>query len=1116
MKLISTRSLRAVLGALALLFALAPDEASAAPLMTYQGRLKESGLPVSGNRDIDVLLCNCLSGLCAPACASSGVQGVVVGSGLFRTTFTVPASVDLGASQQWFLEVQVQGTPLVPREALTAGPYAVIASTAFGLAAAPGAAGVTISSNIFLSGTAVYALNSLTILNSVPDSASSMTIRAAMGTGLTGGGVSINAGNYNGGSNNAVGGPITLTAGALNSITGGFNMIGGDVTINGGANNSAMGNATSGSVILNSGASPVAKGSLLFKIAGVEKMRLADPGNVGIGTTNPASKLHVLDGDIRVSTTIGSRGIIFQDGSVQATAAGPSVWATNAPHIYNANAGNVGIGTTSPGSRLTVQGPESSRGLRITDGTNNSNIVIQPLDGGNSGFQAINFNGFRDFSEQRFNVGKNRWRLIVNQAGTSDLLYIDTFDGTASNNLFSMTTGGNVGIGTIAPAATLHVSSAATAAATPIFIVSSGTAVGQELLRVSKDGNVGIGTTAPQATLEVQNNSTALPAAIFRMLNSGGWVPAQFINSNGGQTIVTVVRDYGTTLTNYDRMALFVNSAEAGLYTDKGGTGVNLPISIRPAGVEAMRFAVGGNVGIGTTSPAQKLHVEGQCVTGDTLILARRAAAARPYFEETPIVNLKAGDLVMSLNEASGRIEPHRVNGLLDMGVKPVFRLKTASGRTIRTTGNHPYLTRSGWRRIVEIKVGEEIAVPQASAVDVLSGTDARHQDAITKPVEDKSEGAYAIAIDLTRHAFDLFGVMKRLWRSQYGLEFLDDAPLVGFRQISQLAVRMDREVIGQSPSRRSMVLPETRPDLRDLSSLTANPGLSASMSSSSSSKASASRNSPTALVFLSTSLTTPLRYLEGWARNRDRDTTSSRNNREGIIASNYNRNAGAVQWDRVVAIETLGQEPVWDIEVEGTHNFIGNRIFAHNTYLSGNVGIGTTNPLAKLHLDASAGNILRVDYLGAPKFFIESTGNVGIGTTGPLARLHVTGAGGGTAPLIVETASFAERFRINAEGRIEVSGPPPTLVACTGGAFLGPSNDVVGKINFGAAAGGLSCGMNFTTPAWLNPPVCVVSLDGPTITAIGANTTFTGVTFVKAASYVNGDTISYYCIGRR
>ncbi len=88
----------------------------------------------------------------------------------------------------------------------------------------------------------------------------------------------------------------------------------------------------------------------------VTLMQIDNTGNVGIGTTNPATKLTVLDGDIRISTTSGSRGIYFQDGSFQTTAAGSSQWTTNGTNISNVNTGNVGIGTTNPGYKLHVAG----------------------------------------------------------------------------------------------------------------------------------------------------------------------------------------------------------------------------------------------------------------------------------------------------------------------------------------------------------------------------------------------------------------------------------------------------------------------------------------------------------------------------------------------------------------------------------------------------------------------------------------------------------------------------------------------------------------------------------------------------------------------------------------
>ena len=63
---------------------------------------------------------------------------------------------------------------------------------------------------------------------------------------------------------------------------------------------------------------------------------------------------------------------------------------------------------------------------------------------------------------------------------------------------------------------------------------------------------------------------------------------------------------------------------------------------------------------------------------------------------------------------------------------------------------------------------------------------------------------------------------------------------------------------------------------------------------------------------------------------------------------------------------ESLPSEDVYDIEIEGTHNFVGNDIIAHNTAFivdpAGNVGIGTTSPYAKLSVagEAVIDNFLR------------------------------------------------------------------------------------------------------------------------------------------------------------
>ena len=52
----------------------------------------------------------------------------------------------------------------------------------------------------------------------------------------------------------------------------------------------------------------------------------------------------------------------------------------------------------------------------------------------------------------------------------------------------------------------------------------------------------------------------------------------------------------------------------------------------------------------------------------------------------------------------------------------------------------------------------------------------------------------------------------------------------------------------------------------------------------------------------------------------------------------------------RLFPLKSLPEEQVYDIEVEGTHNFVGNGIVAHNTAIfNSNVGIGTTSPIASL-----------------------------------------------------------------------------------------------------------------------------------------------------------------------
>ena len=125
-----------------------------AEVMTYQGRLKESNIPVSANRSFDFELCATETPTgCVPSV--DGAKPFQVLNGLFKSTFTLPA-VDFSAGP-WYLRVKVEGVYLSPVERLTFVPYSVFASSSAyaGSASALGAVsglGVVSSTHVIVLG----------------------------------------------------------------------------------------------------------------------------------------------------------------------------------------------------------------------------------------------------------------------------------------------------------------------------------------------------------------------------------------------------------------------------------------------------------------------------------------------------------------------------------------------------------------------------------------------------------------------------------------------------------------------------------------------------------------------------------------------------------------------------------------------------------------------------------------------------------------------------------------------------------------------------------------------------------------------------------------------------
>ena len=57
-------------------------------------------------------------------------------------------------------------------------------------------------------------------------------------------------------------------------------------------------------------------------------------------------------------------------------------------------------------------------------------------------------------------------------------------------------------------------------------------------------------------------------------------------------------------------------------------------------------------------------------------------------------------------------MEAASVTNAFATGLKPVFKLTTQLGRSVRATANHKFLTVEGWRRLDELKPRDHVATP--------------------------------------------------------------------------------------------------------------------------------------------------------------------------------------------------------------------------------------------------------------------------------------------------------------------------------------------------------------------------------------------------------------------
>ncbi len=315
-------------------------------------------------------------------------------------------------------------------------------------------------------------------------------------------------------------------------------------------------------------------------------------GNVGIGTSGPEALLHLIrdsaDSELRLQRTGSGAGtsqwIITGTGDTQfgPASSGDSLdfQTTGIPRLRIDSSGNVGIGTTSPEDILHVSQSASGALGPVFAIDNPAGAAI-----GNEAQVAFLTDGGASVS----GTSNVRLRAITRDSGTGAVSFqIDTWDGGSEASRIFIDSSGKVGINTTSPSQLLHVAGNANVTGnlyagtfSPNNLVT-GTlnTTGQTLLATS-GGNVGIGTASPTRLLQVQGSEADNRAGI-RINNT---------NTNAGYWDIVV---------------------------GDGFTGIgNGSFALERSGLTApLVIQSDGDIGLGTSSPSNKLEVVGTPTSG--------------------------------------------------------------------------------------------------------------------------------------------------------------------------------------------------------------------------------------------------------------------------------------------------------------------------------------------------------------------------------------------------------------------------------------------------------------------------------------------------------------------
>jgi hypothetical protein len=508
------------------------------------------------------------------------------------------------------------------------------------------------------------------------------------------------------------------------------------------------------------------------------RMFITTAGNVGIGSTTPGAKLEVAgtgnvgifgsnthvnqylmlrgggtgSGYLGLDTSLngGNGGYVLQSGTAKSLSfvTNSDTFGAQTAAMTIAQAGNVGIGTTSPWAPLSVTGGSgltaptmvlkggsaSGAFLRFEHATNATGWTIGSGQTANSDFIIRdNLNGTRVLVNSSGNVGigsTTPWAMLsITETGTDPAFCVED---TASPDItpFCIDANGSVGVGTAAPNSKFEIS--ATGGVVPRITSTDGGGDAMQrfysgstfkgsvgwnqandiigifgaassatpVISVTSGARVGVGTTTPTGALHV--NNTSLSQLVLSNTSAGTNMKDWRFNAGASTFFIGTLSD-ATTASGDSAITIGRETSSNDVDYIEFATNND---------VNKVRFTNDGNLGIGTTTPDRKLMVSGGTAGSNTGIFAIQQSTSAAVNSGASVEfsgrngsavmtdmasigtllrdgtnNLETSDLAFSLKSSGTLAERMRITGagLLGIGTTTPWKTLSVTGEMVVT-----------------------------------------------------------------------------------------------------------------------------------------------------------------------------------------------------------------------------------------------------------------------------------------------------------------------------------------------------------------------------------------------------------------------------------------------